>query len=446
MSYAIARLEKVKAPSVVPLQLHNDRKTKNHSNEDINSELSYLNYHLIECESYKDKINEELENRYKGKRSLRKDANVAVEVVFTSDKKFFDSLSSEQEKLFFEKSLEFLKEFAGEKNIISAVIHKDEETPHMHALFTPLTNDGRLSYCDFINTKYDLIKFQDNFFDKMSKEFPQLERGKSANETKRKHLSVEDFKKQTEYEKLLTIEDITKNIDEKKPSIINKEHKVTLKKDDYDFLLEHAVYGEEFKKEKNRLRKELKKLKKEKEILENSSKEYKDLLDDLKRSINAKELELKFLKSDIAKLKEEKTNSKDLIDRFKELLPKDKVEELQNENHSFGSIKVLEDNNLAEHLLKIYIDIKKENLSTVNKVDLEFIQKHCETNKLLKEFTFELSDKKIIDLMKFSPALFQEKRQKELEKVESKSNTWSKGINKSWNSKVKNDKGNEWER
>ena len=63
--------------------------------------------------------------------------------------------------------------------------------------------------------------------------------------------------------------------------------------------------------------------------------------------------------------------------------------------------------------------------------------------------------------MTFSPALFQEKRQKEMEKVEKeldslvkdKSNVWANKVSNdkfeksnSWGSKVNNDKGNEWER
>ena len=196
-------------------------------------------------------------------------------------------------------------------------------------------------------------------------------------------------------------------------------------------------------------------------VLEKDNKNLKENIKDLESSIIKKDFEIKTLKSDVANLKRETINSKDLIDRFKEVLPKEIVRKLQSENLSFSKIKILEEKKLADEFLKVYIDIKKENLSTINKVDLEFIQKHCETNKLLKEFTFELSDKKIIDLMTFSPALFQEKRQKEMEKVEKeldslvkeKSNGWANKVSNDryeksngWGSKVNNDKGNEWER
>ena len=185
------------------------------------------------------------------------------------------------------------------------------------------------------------------------------------------------------------------------------------------------------------------------EVLNVENKNVRKSIKDLENSIIKKDIEIKILKTDITNFEREKTDSKDLFNRFKEVLPKEVVRKLQSENLSFSKIKILEEKKLADDFLKIYIDWKTEKLSTINKVDLEFIQKHCETNKLLKEFTLELSEKKIIDLMTFSPSLFQEKREKEMEKVE-KENVWTNKISNdksnSWGSKVNNDKSNEWER
>jgi hypothetical protein len=117
MSYAIMRLEKRNSKNIVGMFRHNERKTENHSNVDINKELSHLNYQLIDCESYSEKINREIEERYKVNKSIRKDAVLCVEVLFTSDKEFFDKLTPEEERKYFEKSVEFLKEQFGEKTL-----------------------------------------------------------------------------------------------------------------------------------------------------------------------------------------------------------------------------------------------------------------------------------------------------------------------------------------
>lgn len=230
MSYAIMRMEKRNASNIVGMFKHNERKNENYSNKDINRELSSQNYQLIECDSYKEKINQEIKERYKVNKSIRKDAVLCVETVFTSDKEFFDKLTPEQEKIYFEKSVEFLKEQFGEKNIIFATVHKDETTPHLHAGFIPMTDDGRLSYKNFVNSKYDLIKLQDKYFEKMVEFFPELERGQNSKETKARHLANQEYKiQQKEKAMELQLEQINKNameLEEKKKKLEAKKERL----------------------------------------------------------------------------------------------------------------------------------------------------------------------------------------------------------------------------
>lgn len=230
MSYAIMRMEKRNAGNIVGMFKHNERKNENYSNEDINRELSSQNYQLIECDSYKEKINQEIKERYKVNKSIRKDAVLCVETVFTSDKEFFDKLTPKQERLYFEKSVEFLKEQFGEKNIIFATVHKDETTPHLHAGFIPMTDDGRLSYKNFVNSKYDLIKLQDKYFEKMVEFFPELERGQNSKETKARHLANQEYKiQQKEKAMELQLEQINKNameLEEKKKKLEAKKERL----------------------------------------------------------------------------------------------------------------------------------------------------------------------------------------------------------------------------
>lgn len=193
------RLEKRKSINISGMEVHNERKTENHSNIDIDLNKKYLNYDLVKCDHYKKKIDEEIKKRYTGKKAIRKDAVLCAEVLFTSDKKFFDKIGEKNEKIYFEKSLEFLENKFGKENIISAKVHKDESTPHLHVVVVPLHSDGSLSMKKFIDGKKDMVKLQDEFYSHISKEFPQLERGISISETKRKNLSVENFKNKTNY-------------------------------------------------------------------------------------------------------------------------------------------------------------------------------------------------------------------------------------------------------
>ena len=253
MSYAIMRMEKRNASNIVGMFKHNERKNENYSNEDINRELSSQNYQLIECDSYKEKINQEIKERYKVNKSIRKDAVLCVETVFTSDKEFFDKLTPEQEKIYFEKSVEFLKEQFGEKNIIFATVHKDETTPHLHAGFIPMTDDGRLSYKNFVNSKYDLIKLQDKYFEKMVEFFPELERGQNSKETKARHLANQEYKiQQKEKAMELQLEQINKNameLEEKKKKLEAKKERLKLEDEklyNLESIAEHVKESKSF--------------------------------------------------------------------------------------------------------------------------------------------------------------------------------------------------------
>ena len=80
---------------------------------------------------------------------------------------------------------------------ISAVVHMDEKTPHMHLCFVPLTEDGRLSAKDIMGNKKKLTWWQDEFWKHMVKKFPDLERGESASLTGRDHIPPRVFKEMT---------------------------------------------------------------------------------------------------------------------------------------------------------------------------------------------------------------------------------------------------------
>lgn len=52
---------------------------------------------------------------------------------------------------FFYKIYRFLANRYGRKNVVSAFVHLDEISPHIHFAFVPVTKDGRISARDRIN-------------------------------------------------------------------------------------------------------------------------------------------------------------------------------------------------------------------------------------------------------------------------------------------------------
>ena len=90
--------------------------------------------------------------------------------------------------------MEFIQKKQAPETIISAVVHMDEKTPHMHLCFVPLTEDKRLSAKDIIGNKKKLTQWQDEFWKHMVKKYPDFERGESASETGRTHIPLRLFK------------------------------------------------------------------------------------------------------------------------------------------------------------------------------------------------------------------------------------------------------------
>ena len=205
MSYAICRVQKIKISGIGGLQAHNQREhEKSYTNPDIDWSRKNLNYTLTENTqniNFNVRADERIAQAYTGKKAVRKDAVKLCEALFTSDKTFFDKLTEQEQKHFFQDCYEWACNRYGKNNIISAIVHLDENTPHMHVDFVPITYDGRLSAKAVIGSKNDLQAMQDDYYEKIGKPWG-LERGERADftdpkaEKPRKHLETAELKKQ----------------------------------------------------------------------------------------------------------------------------------------------------------------------------------------------------------------------------------------------------------
>ena len=136
--------------------LHSDRgidepDTHNHSNENIDPARTHLNYDLknrcgLSAYKYmKQRINQiSCETKERTGRAIRKDAVVLCSWAITMPK----SLSSEKQSEFFREAYNWFANRYGEQNIVTAAVHLDETTPHMHLQFTPvIERDGVRRLC-----------------------------------------------------------------------------------------------------------------------------------------------------------------------------------------------------------------------------------------------------------------------------------------------------------
>lgn len=221
MSMIVARMQKMKAENLVGIGNHNQRKTKNHSNPDIDTSLSKLNYDLVDrTQNYKTDIEKFINENKSTTRAVRKDAVLVNEWIISSDKDFFDNLTESEIENFFERSKDYFAEKFGEKNIRYATVHLDESTPHMHMGIVPFDNENKLSAKRVFNrqalrdVQEELPKYLQDF------QF-EIERGQKGSE--RKNLTVPEFKKLKEEER-----EIKKELEIKKDELMayTKENKI----------------------------------------------------------------------------------------------------------------------------------------------------------------------------------------------------------------------------
>lgn len=198
--HAILRFAKYKGPEITDIEAHNERtKEKYASNPDIDPSRSHLNFHLIEPER---RYRAEAERQIKeaGCRT-RSDSVRLVEALVTASPEFFQGKKKAEIKAFFQEAVTFIQQHQDPKTIISAAVHMDEKTPHMHLSFVPLTEDGRLCAKEILGNKKKLTWWQDQFWEHMVRKYPDLERGESASKTGRDHIPPRVFKEMTRLSK-----------------------------------------------------------------------------------------------------------------------------------------------------------------------------------------------------------------------------------------------------
>lgn len=264
MSYSIIRVEKIKSSvNTTGIQKHVQRENANYSNEDIQQELTQENYDLVNEEpiNFNDEIEKKIEERYTVNRAIRKDAVKHVDGIVTTDKDYFDNLTLEQTRDYFNDSLDFIKDEYGEENILYATVHMDEATPHMHFGFVPITNDGRLSAKQMLGNKKAFTDFQNRYNEHMNRRGYKLERGKSKHITGAKHEEMNAYKQKTNYHKqeMERQQKVVESLKDQKQNIEKEMNKqIASSKAHIDDLQgKYKELGEMYQKDKERLEKPL---------------------------------------------------------------------------------------------------------------------------------------------------------------------------------------------
>ena len=145
--HAILRFEKHKGNPARPLEAHHERQKEQYaSNPDIDTSRSKYNFYIVKPEGrYYHFIQSRIEQA--GCRT-RRDSTRFVDTLITASPEFFKKKSPKEIQEFFQRAADFLIGRVGKENIVSAVVHMDEKTPHLHLVkkssgTEPTSQNGR---------------------------------------------------------------------------------------------------------------------------------------------------------------------------------------------------------------------------------------------------------------------------------------------------------------
>ncbi len=368
MSYAIIRNEKMTRTEAKGSYVHNERRTKGHTNKDIDSEKTHLNYYLKKNELSYIKEFDRLKKENDLQGHIRSNSIIMCEMLFTSDKEFFDKIGEKETKRYFEESYNSICSYKrsnvsedssklvteesqgvgsrnknlGEKNIISAVVHLDEGTPHMHLIYIPVihTKDkegkeiNKICCRDFWKGRDSYRQLQNAFFEYITSKGFELERELPIEETGAKHEKIENLKKITNFENTKKILNNIKldlpqtpNINDIKLIKLNREKvedEIIKPKDKLinELYQENVLLHKELSKQVN-LVNEAEKYQKERNKLKEDNEKLYNQVENIKVNYEEKAFDLEWkYKNKIKSLEKENSHLNKVIDKFYEVTEK----------------------------------------------------------------------------------------------------------------------------
>lgn len=184
-------------------------------NEDIDTNKSYLNYNL--APNHNMSQGEFVKQRCSEVKCLnRKDVKVMCSWVVTAPK----DLDPNLHKDFFKESYKFLENRYGADNVVSAHVHMDEKTPHMHFAFVPVVYDAKKDVFK-VSAKEKVCKTDLQTFHQDLEKHLERALGRKINilneATKEGNKSIDELKGQSATERL-------QEVNEKASKIVSKAH------------------------------------------------------------------------------------------------------------------------------------------------------------------------------------------------------------------------------
>lgn len=186
--FCVMNIQKRKKTDIGGIQKEATRTAAEYNNQ-VQPGMDIFNVNLIQSNNWVQDIQAEIDQ---AGAKTRSNSVVALDAIYTASGDFFKGKSNEENDQFFRDCLEFHQRKFG--HVISAVIHYDETTPHLHILSVPLTQDGRLSAREIVGNRANLSRMQTEFFEQVGKEYG-LERGiQMDGQEKKRRITAQEHK------------------------------------------------------------------------------------------------------------------------------------------------------------------------------------------------------------------------------------------------------------
>lgn len=360
--------QKNKLSDVKGKELEQERQGKI-SNDEINLSETYKNYDLILSDlNLYQRVKKRIDDVREFSR-IQRNSVVMYSNVITVNKKQYKQWGENKTKEYFKSVTEYFQKEFGEENVVSAKVHLDETTPHMHLHFVPVSNDNKLQ-ARKVMTPARINKIHSEIPQFLKEKGFDVVRGKGAT-GRRNEKDIYKYK----YEKL---KETIKELEVKRDNMIMSldifdKLKISNINDNIDYIDEKYYL---LNKNKVVL---------DKDAIDEFKKEYKSLLEAYNMLSNNNfilNLENKNLKSKVSKFEEERKQI--LKDRAFYLSKKNKLEE--KEKSLFEKEDLLRDK-----LFKVEEDKKlyKYELDKKNKDKFETLERELDMYKTALQYKKE---------------------------------------------------------
>lgn len=210
MSYAIARLKKLKRGNISGSASHTARERETPNADPTQKNIRFIGS-LNPEERLEDLVLAKIGD-LEQKRKIRTDAVYCVELLLSASPSYFrpdcptQAGYYEPQKLdnWVEATHQWLADEYGNR-IVRAELHLDEATPHIHAYFVPLDDQGQLRCNHFFDGRQKIQQFQDSYYQTMR--LIGLERGIKG--SRAKHQDIKDFYRIVEEGRDLEVDELS---------------------------------------------------------------------------------------------------------------------------------------------------------------------------------------------------------------------------------------------